>query len=152
MKLKPFPYEKLNARQKENYNFQKLSAVLAEYGYATLRLSDDWNGADFIALHINGKSIRVQLKGRLTFCKKYQGGDLYVAFCSDRAWYMFPHDKLLKQFLKHTKIGDSASWKTEHGQYSFPHLSDDARRLLKPYRLRENFVGQCQTCMNKKTS
>ena len=49
-------YKKLNARQKENYNFQKVSAFLADYGYVTLRLSDDWQGADFIAYHVNGES------------------------------------------------------------------------------------------------
>ncbi len=61
----------LNARQKENYNFQKISAVLADYGFVTLRLSDDWNGADFIALHKSGESLRVQLKARLSFSRKY---------------------------------------------------------------------------------
>ncbi len=43
MKLEPIQYADLNSRQKENYNFQKLSAVLADYGYVTMRLSDDWN-------------------------------------------------------------------------------------------------------------
>ena len=40
-------YSKLNARQQENYNFQKVSGVLADYGYTCIKLSDDWNGADF---------------------------------------------------------------------------------------------------------
>jgi hypothetical protein len=31
--LRKVEYSKLNARQKENYNFLKLSAVLADYGY-----------------------------------------------------------------------------------------------------------------------
>jgi hypothetical protein len=35
-------YSTLNARQKENYNFQKVSAALADYGYVTLRLTNDW--------------------------------------------------------------------------------------------------------------
>lgn len=50
----PFPkisYRELNARQKENFNFQKVSAVLADYGFVTFRLSDDWQGADFIVLY-----------------------------------------------------------------------------------------------------
>ena len=71
--------------QKENYNYQKLSALLADYGFVTTRLSDDWNGVDLIAQHINGNTfLRVQHKGRLTFCKKYQGKDLYVAFRTKR--------------------------------------------------------------------
>ena len=47
------PYEKLNSRQKENYNFAKVSARLADCGFNCLRLSDDWQGADFIACHID---------------------------------------------------------------------------------------------------
>ena len=60
-------YEDLNSRQKENFNFQKVSAVLADYGFLTLRLSADWQGADFIAHHVSGDwYLKVQLKGRLT--------------------------------------------------------------------------------------
>ena len=32
-------YQQLNARQKENYNFLKVSAVLADYGFVTMRLT-----------------------------------------------------------------------------------------------------------------
>ena len=73
MKYEKIDYKHLNARQKENFNFQKVSAVLADYGFVTLRLSDDWEGADFIAQHINGRVIRVQLKSRLAFYEKYRG-------------------------------------------------------------------------------
>ena len=45
-------YMDLNARQKENFNYQKVSAILADYGFVTLRLSDDWQSADFIVQHI----------------------------------------------------------------------------------------------------
>ena len=38
-------YSKLNAKQKENYNFHKVSSALADYGYNSMRLSDDWQGA-----------------------------------------------------------------------------------------------------------
>lgn len=50
--FKKIEYKNLNSKQKENYNFQKASTKLADYGYNCLRLSDDWNGADFIDLHI----------------------------------------------------------------------------------------------------
>ncbi len=42
----PIDYTALKPRQKENYKFQKVSAVLADYGFATIRLSDDWQGID----------------------------------------------------------------------------------------------------------
>jgi hypothetical protein len=46
-------YKALNARQRENYNSQKISAVLADYGFSTIRPSSDWQGADFIAQHLD---------------------------------------------------------------------------------------------------
>ena len=42
-------YESLNSKQKETYNYHKVSAVLADYGYFTMRVTDDWESADFIA-------------------------------------------------------------------------------------------------------
>ncbi len=136
MKLKRIEYARLNARQKENFNFQKLSAVLADYGFVTFRLTDDWQGADFLAQHIDGATfLRVQLKGRLAFYRKYQGKDLWIAFNDGEAWYLFPHDKLLAQVLKATSMGSTSSW-SDRGGFSFPHLSKQLRGLLSKYRIR----------------
>src|SRR5436189_4470120 len=73
LKLEKVAYDSLNSRQKENFNFQKASAVLADYGFVTFRLSDDWQGADFIALQISGEVLRVQLKTRLGFYNEVRG-------------------------------------------------------------------------------
>lgn len=104
-------YKTLNARQKENFNFQKASAVLADYGYVTLRLSDDWQGADFIAYHVDGKSfLKVQLKGRLTVDRKYKNKEIWICFNdrNDRSvWYLFPHDAFLRWALVNTNVGNS---------------------------------------------
>ena len=63
MNFKKIIYSKLNSRQKENYNYQKVSSVLADYGFQTIKLSDDWKGADFLAQHTDGKtSLKIQLK------------------------------------------------------------------------------------------
>lgn len=51
MKLKKIDYCELNPKQKEIYNFQKLAGILADYGFNCIKLSDDWNGADFLAYH-----------------------------------------------------------------------------------------------------
>ena len=138
MNLKRIRYSDLNAKQKENYNFQKVSAVLADYGFVTLRLSDDWQGADFIASHIDGKRfIRVQLKSRLTFYKKYQGKDLYIAFRESGIWYLYAHDEVLEKVLAVTGIGKTASW-SERGGYSRGVLSKQLRSMLEPYRIPVN--------------
>ena len=93
--LKPVIYDSLNSRQQENYNYQKLAGVLADFGFITHRLSDDWNGADMIAQHINGDSfIKIQLKGRLTFSKKYEGKD-----ADDCEWQRQKHGPLADRLL-----------------------------------------------------
>jgi hypothetical protein len=134
MEHRKIAYGDLNSRQKENFNFQKVSAVLADYGFVTFRLSDDWHGADFIALHISGDVLRVQLKGRLTFDRKYQGKGLHVAFAYGETWYLYPHDETLAKILQITKIGTTQSWQ-EHGNYHFPHLSAELRAMLEPCRI-----------------
>ena len=74
-------YAKLNSKQKEIYNFQKVAAVLADYGFNCIKLADDWLGADFIAYHRDAaQTLRVQLKSRLTIEQKYIGKDLFVTF------------------------------------------------------------------------
>ena len=48
-------YNLLNAKQKENFNFQKVAAAFADYGFNCIKLTDDWHGADFLTNHIDGK-------------------------------------------------------------------------------------------------
>jgi hypothetical protein len=133
--LKPYPYEKLNSRQKEGYNFQKVSAVLAEFGFVTIRLTNDWNSADFIAQHADGKTfLKVQLKSRLTFSKKYGDQNLFICFPHAESWYLFPHDEVLDQVKEQGLLEGTESWDTRGG-YSFPGLSKQLKKLLEPYRL-----------------
>ncbi len=81
MKFEKIQYKGLKPKQQEIYNFQKLSGILADYGFNCIKLADDWNGADFLAYHCNGQdSIKVQLKGRISIFKKYIGKDIYIAF------------------------------------------------------------------------
>jgi hypothetical protein len=135
IRLRRIKYSELTARQKENYNYQKISAILADYGFVTLRLSDDWQGADFIAQHIDGETfLRVQLKGRLTFLKSYIGRNLHIAFRASGNWYLFPHDEVLKAVLKVTSIRRTVSWR-QRGGYSFPRRSRQLKELLQPYLL-----------------
>jgi len=129
------PYPALHSRQQEAYNFQKVSALLADYGFVTIRLSSDWNGADFIAQHFDGATfLKVQLKGRLSFYKKYVGQDLYICFREIDNWYLYPHDELLDQLLGEGFFNGTKSWDVEGG-FSVPRLSKRFNLLLEPYRL-----------------
>jgi hypothetical protein len=141
--LSRFPkisYSDLSARQKENYNFQKVSALLAEHGFATIRLSDDWNGADFIAQHLSGETLKVQLKGRLTFCHRYQERDLWMTFPHSNGWYLYPHDALLAQVNEINSFTTSQSWLAS-GEYSWPSIPSKLLSTLEPYFLQGIGVG-----------
>lgn len=133
--MKKINYNSLNSRQKETYNYHKISSILADFGYFTMRISDDWESADFIAMNCIDKSfIKVQLKGRLTFSKKYVGKDLYITFedKTKNIWYLYPHDKLLKDVESSQKKG--ISW-GEDGNYSYPSLTKKSIQLLEEYKL-----------------
>ena len=134
MELTPIKYNALNARQKENYNYQKIGAILADYGFVTVRLSDDWGGADFLAIHIKGETLKVQLKGRLTFAEKYRGKDLWICFPDQSEWYLYPHDELLSVVLDGSAIAASHSWRVE-GEYSMGRLSRKVSGYLETHRI-----------------
>lgn len=133
MKLKRIDYESLNAKQKEKYNYHKVSSLLADYGFSGVLLSDDYNGADFLAIHKDGEILRVQLKGRITIDRKYIGKDLYMAFPVKDRWCLIAHDRLLNlpaisRWLK------SSSW-TETGSYSSPTVGKSLWAALTSYLL-----------------
>jgi hypothetical protein len=115
MILNKIEYSELNAKQKESYNFQKVSSLLADYGYTTLRLSDDWQGADFIAQHTSSDFIKVQLKGRLEVNRKYTGKDIFMCFRYKENWYLGPHDEILG--IVEARIEKTASW--TDGKYTW---------------------------------
>jgi hypothetical protein len=132
MKLNKIKYEDLNARAKEMYNFQKVSAKLADYGFTTMWLNNDWQGADFIAAHVDGVTdIKVQLKGRFSFNQRYRGKNIYICFISDDGIYLYPHDKILDVIEQ--RISDSV-W-IEKGTWSSPTLTQEFKILLKEYLL-----------------
>ncbi|SNR60390.1 hypothetical protein SAMN04488009_2766 [Maribacter sedimenticola] len=108
-KYKPVSYSSLNSKQKENYNFHKVAATLADYGFNSLRLNDDWQGADFISVHVSGADIlKIQLKARFTIDKKYIGKDLYIAFIEEGKVKLYYHDDAINMIPEN--IENSTSW------------------------------------------
>ena len=135
-------YAKLNSRQQENYNFARVSALLSEYGFTTLRLSDDWQGADFIATHISGAPfLKVQLKSRLWVDTKYKGKEIWLCFPHKGTWYLYPHDDLLAWALANTGIGRTQGWKDPNdlsrvqGAYSWPGVPSKVAHWLAPFAI-----------------
>jgi hypothetical protein len=141
LEFEPVPYNQLNPPQQENYNYHKVSARLADYGYTTIRLHDDFEGADFISKHVRGKEIlKVQLKGRVTFDTKYHHRDededpIYIAFRDGEEWYLYPHDELFDKVTDELDIiKGTQSWEQD-GTYHIGTLSDAQERILEAYRI-----------------
>lgn len=130
------PYKDLNSRQKENYNFQKVAARLADYGFNSIRLSDDWQGADFIAVHIDGETfLKVQLKARLAINRIYEGRGVRIAFLLEDDLYLYDHDGLVAHMEQNSRIGaDSVTWH-QQGKRSWPSPPAWAMIYLSAYRL-----------------
>ena len=133
MKLTKVNYSDLNSKAKEMYNFHKVSAKLADYGYTCMWLNNDWQGADFIAVHFDGVTdLKVQLKGRLSFAKKYIGKEIYISFIDkNNDIYLYPHDEMLNIIVK--KISDK-TW-IDKGVWSSPNLTKVNKILLESYKL-----------------
>jgi hypothetical protein len=128
-------YAKLNPRQQERFNYQKAGAILADYGFATYKLDDDWKGADFIAQHIDLEVyLKVQLKSRLAFDKKYLGKDIYIMFRDENNWYLYPHDEVLEKISAFHNMKNTDSWSTKGG-YNFPSISKEVQKILSEYLL-----------------
>ena len=129
-------YASLNGRQQENYNFQKIAGRLADYGYNCIRLNDDWQGADFLAVHVNGSDIlRVQVKGRLAIDKKYHGKDIQIAFMHGDDCYVFPHDDFVRNTIDRGAMDESSQLWAERGSRSWPKPPAWALNQLEKYRI-----------------
>jgi hypothetical protein len=134
--FKPIAYESLNPRQKENHNFQKVAARLANYGFNCLRLTDDWQGADFMACHVDGETIlKVQLKGRLTIDKKYLGKSIHIAFFFGQDCYIYDHDAFVVHLEQNYLIGDDSVTWHQAGVRHWPSPPNWAIKLLSEYRI-----------------
>jgi hypothetical protein len=130
--FKRINYKDLNSRQKESYNFQKVSGALADVGFVTIRLSDDWKGADFLARHIDGTTLlNVQLKTRFSVYEKYCGKDIWICFREGEDFYLYPHDVMLD--LIKPEIEQTVSWIKERGYNSV--LTKRLSQFLLPYKL-----------------
>ena len=116
MEFNKVKYQELNSRQKENYNYHKIASALADYGFDSMRLNNDWQGADFIAVHNDGlQMLKVQLKARFTLDKKYIGKDIKIGFVENDICYIYDHDLMVSNLNERTF--NSKSWQ-ENGLYS----------------------------------
>ena len=134
-KFQKINYKDLSPKQQENYNFHKVSSILADYGFTTIKLYDDWKNADFIAQHNDRKTfLKVQLKSRFSIEKKYMNKDIYICFQVRDGLYLYPHDEAVEFVLNNSTVGQTTSWKKEGG-YNWPSTPKKYQNYLNQYKL-----------------
>ncbi len=143
------PYD-LKGKQKEVFNFQKISAILADYGFECQWLMSDYNGADFLAHHLLKSTVlKVQMKSTLTIAKRYIGKVLWIAWPSPTTnemmqkkqafsrqdWFLAKHDELIA-VIEEVKPStfETVSWRKK-GYYDFPAPSKKLMARLAEYQL-----------------
>jgi hypothetical protein len=139
--FKAIKYVELTAKQKELFNFQKIAAALADYGYNCIKLADDWQGADFLAYHRdNANTLKVQLKSRLTIHAKYQEKGIWIAFPYKDSWYLIDHDRLVDKVGEHTDWLETVAWKDNHGYHS-AHINAELLTSIAEDRIKPVYVS-----------
>lgn len=129
-------YTQLNDRQQEIANFAEISWRLSKFGWSCTRLTDDWGQADFLAQHIGGRSICVQLKSRLWLQRQYLGKNLWLGFKDENwNWYLGLHDELASVISQVAPFMHSASWGKDGGGYSWSNTPKAIVAALMPYRI-----------------
>lgn len=113
-------YSALKSKEKESYNFAKVTGFLADYGFECSAVNSDGHGADMIAYHyLSGKLFAIQLKGRPGVYRKYQGKNLWMAFIDreKNTLCLYPHDQAVEQF-EQSSSADTSSW-IDKGEYTY---------------------------------
>ncbi len=119
--LKKVRYEDLKSKEKESYNFAKVSGRLADFGFECSAVNSDGHGADMIAYHyLSGALFAIQLKGRPGVYRKYAGKNLWVAFID---WELgelclYSHDQAVVMF-EQSSSARTSSW-MDKGEYHYP--------------------------------
>ena len=137
--LKRICLSALDNKQREAYHYQKVSAMLADYGLTCTWLIADWRGADFVAIGVDGTVLKIQLKsGGYEINKKFCAfKDLWMLFPNGEDWYLIKHKDLVEKAGKTTDHLEADSW-TKKGKYSIS--SANPKRPI-PSQLKEALKG-----------
>lgn len=128
-------YKSLGHNQKKIFNIQKISSVLADYGFEITRCDYKSDGFDFIAQHFhNSTAYKAVMRTRLRFEKRYSNKGLHLCFQYHNIWYMYDHDELFDKVIQTGIIKDTDSWEVV-GNYNFPKISPALLETLEKYKL-----------------
>ena len=137
---KKVKYDSLKTtKQKEIYNFQKVSAIFVDYGYSVTPLRDDAEFADFVAVPFirdeKTEPLWVQLKSGFTVRKEYLDKNLYICFFErkEKMWYLYPHDDFYKKY--EDKFQKKAkTWDKTH-KYEMDFIPSFVKHELDNYKI-----------------
>jgi len=97
--LEQIEYQSVHLKAQETYNFHKMAAILADYGSNGLWFNNDWNGADGIAVRIDGISdFKSQIRAAVSCAQKYRAKKLYIAFFELSNLYIDAHNFVLHKW------------------------------------------------------
>ncbi len=110
--------------------------MLADYGFDSVRLTDNWQCADFFAVHKDdGRILKVRHMRRTMIERRHIGKDLHVCFPIEGVWHLVSHDELIRIVEEtHPSTLETHSW-TKLGVYEWPTAPLWAREKLKAYAL-----------------
>ncbi len=116
-------------------NCQKISAVLADYGFNCIRSADNRNSTDLLVLHMpSGNMLPSLLKSRLTLAGKYGGKGLWMAFPFSEDRYLPGHDRLRDIVGERTPALENKSWQQDV-LLSSSAPTTDLLEGIEPYRI-----------------
>jgi len=131
-------YDFLSPKEQESFNTVHLMTTMAKWGYLeSTRINGDKHGADLLFYRAKDSDVKkIQLKGRPTFDKKYQGKNLYIAFQEKKSgdWYVYPHDDIIKKAQYISSWALSKSWQ-EMGAYSWNTLPLWLSEILEEWKI-----------------
>ena len=169
MEIEKTEIEKINyedlegqGKKQENFNFHEAASLLSNYGFNCIRLTDDWNGADFLAYHISGSmTLHIQLKGRIGIGKKYMKSNPYILFPAyltennrQRSWFLIKHNDLYELFKQEKNSAlESESWLkkdkkgNEVGSY---HMRNPTKKMIEIMKNHNYLLGHVEIKPEKK--
>ena len=131
-------YEKLSGKEQESYNASLLMGQMAQWGYLEgQKINGDKHGADLLFYRSSdGSVLKVQLKGRVTLSKHYQGKGLCVAFRnrSTGDWFLYDHDQILEKVISLGHLEGTKSWDMTGG-WSWSAEPLWLQNILQPWRI-----------------
>jgi hypothetical protein len=118
----------------------EVSKIFLEHGWMVYVPEADVGGVDFLVMNLETEEVRkIQLKGRWTVDKKYQGKNIWMCFSLKDKWYVCKHDIMVEIGLQHGLL----LWEQANGEprnaYSIGSMSKKMIELMSAYQFPKVF-------------